>query len=75
LKTVELLTPEDSEVVNHYVVDLAGKSHKWSYDDPVSLAIAVELMGRDPCLRRASDQISKDFEDTLMDGLEPEDWD
>src|SRR5262249_14714080 len=52
LKTLALLSPRDAQLIDQLVLFRAGRSLKWSYDDPRSLSQAMDLMARDPFLRK-----------------------
>jgi hypothetical protein len=71
LKTLALLSPTDARLVDQLVFFQAGRSLKWSYDDPRSLSQAMDLMARDPCLRKEMGAINKEFMCSESDGLEP----
>ena len=72
-KVVELLRtlPETAaqEVVEFAAFKATRRPH-WSYDDPESLARAMERMASDPELLREMQAIERDFAPALNDGLE-----
>jgi hypothetical protein len=45
-------------------------SAAWSYDDPASIAKAIERMANDPEVLREAAAIERDFAAALNDGLE-----
>jgi hypothetical protein len=71
LKALRLLPPSDAQLIDQYVLFRAASSLKWRYDDPQSLSTAMDLMARDPFLRKEMDAISREFKCTEGDGLEP----
>jgi len=47
-----------------------GRPVEWSYDDPASIARAIERMANDPEVLREVAAIERDFAPALNDGLE-----
>jgi hypothetical protein len=50
------------------------KPIQWSYDDPESCARAMEAMADDPEFIAEAMRVYRDFEFTMADGLDEEDW-
>ena len=71
LKTLALLSPKDAQLVDQFILFRAGRSLKWSYDDPHSLSQAMDLMARDPFLRKEMEAINREFMCAEGDGLDP----
>jgi hypothetical protein len=71
LKALRLLSPKDAHLIDQYVLMRASSSLKWSYDDPKSLAVAMDLMANDPFLRKEMEAINREFKCADSDGLEP----
>jgi hypothetical protein len=71
LKALRLLSPKDAQLIHQYVLVQASNSVKWSYDDPISLSIVMDLMANDPFLRKEMETINREFSCAESDGLEP----
>jgi hypothetical protein len=69
-RIVRGLPPEVAELILEFLAHVAGPHVQWSYEDPASLDRAADLMSLDPFLRRVSDEITREFEVALADGLE-----
>jgi hypothetical protein len=50
------------------------KPVEWSYDDPESCARAIEAMANDAEFVAESIRVYRDFEFTMADGLDKDDW-
>ncbi len=71
LKALRLVSSKDAQLIHQYVLMRASSSLKWSYEDPKSLSIAMELMASDPFLRKEMKTINREFSCAESDGLEP----
>ena len=74
LRLLVRIAPSAWDEIERFLWTLVERDHKWSYDDPASMQLALEFMALDPFLKRESDAITKDFASTLGDGLEHLPW-
>jgi hypothetical protein len=72
IKALRLLQHLDATALDRaeeFVWSLVGRTLKWSYADPESLALAGAFAALDPFLRRESEAVDADFAGTEGDGL------
>jgi len=71
LRTLALLSPHDAPLVEQSVLFRAGRSLKWTFADRETLCQAMDLMARDPFLRKEMEAINREFICAEGDGLDP----
>ena len=72
-KLIELIRSMPSDAareVEDFASFKAARTTTWSFDDPTSIAKAIERMANDPEVLREVQAIERDFAPTLNDGLE-----
>jgi hypothetical protein len=70
IQALRQLPPSGKKEVEDFVTFLAARNVQWSYSDPESVAHAVDLMSRDPFIRREIEAINEVFKVAEADGLE-----
>ena len=70
IELIRCLPSEAAREIEDFVSFKAARTTTWSYDDPASIAHAMERMANDPQVRREVEAIERDFAPALSDGLE-----
>src|SRR5260370_10628992 len=70
-KALQLLSPGDAQIIDQYVLFRAACLLKSRYADHQSLSLAMDLMARDPFLRKEMEAINREFKCAESDGLGP----
>jgi hypothetical protein len=70
IELIRSLPTDAAREIEEYASFKAAKAMTWSYDDPASVANALDRMGSDPQVLREVQAIERDFAPALNDGLE-----